>query len=96
MDSLYLTESIQTEFLQTLYGHWDKGYTPYSRDFDTFHSAFFKYYNELALGEFIEIAYLTCKSEQHRLTPIYDILRSLVILLKCYYGSWEEDDRQLK
>ena len=56
----------------------------------------FQYYNDLPLGESIESAYLMWKSEQHRLTPKYDIMRSLVPLVKHYFVTMEEDDSQLK
>ena len=45
----------------------------------------FQYYNELPLCESIEIDYLTWKSEQHRLTLKYDIMLSLVPLVKHYF-----------
>ena len=53
----------------------------------------FQYYNELPLGGSIESAYLMWKSEQHRLTPKYDILSSLVPLIKHYYVTLEEYDK---
>ena len=48
------------------------------------------------LGEATESAYLTWKSEQHRLTPNYKILCSLVPLVKYYFATMEEADNQLK
>ena len=36
------------------------------------------------------------KSEQHRLTPKYDILSSLVLFVKDYFVTMNEDDNQLK
>ena len=36
------------------------------------------------------------KSEQHRLKPKYDILCSLVLLVKHYFVTTEEDYNQLK
>ena len=39
----------------------------------------------MSLGEAIESAYLVWNSEQHRLTPKYDILHSLVPLVKKYH-----------
>ena len=50
------------------------------------------YYNELNLGEAVESAYLMCKPEQYRLTPKYDILHSLVLLVKHYFVTAEEYD----
>ena len=38
----------------------------------------------MSLGEGIESAYLMLKTEQQRLTPKYDIMRSLVPLVKQY------------
>ena len=45
----------------------------------------------MPIGEYIESDYLTWKSEQHILTPKYDILRLFVPLLKKYHVT-EEDD----
>ena len=50
----------------------------------------------MPLVESIESAYIMCKSEQHRLIPIYDILRSFVLLVKHYLVTMEEDDNQFK
>ena len=36
------------------------------------------------------------KSEQHRVTPKYDIMCSLVSLVKHYFVTMEEDDNQFK
>ena len=47
-------------------------------------------------GEAIESAYIMWISEQHRLTPKYDILSSLVTLVKHYNVTMEEDDNQFK
>ena len=65
-------------------GYWDKDNPPDSGDFDFYPEWLFQYYNELTLDEYTEIAYLVCKSEQHRLTPKYDIMHSLVPLVKHY------------
>ena len=46
--------------------------------------------------EAIEIVYIRFKSEQHRLTPKYDIMYSLVPLVKNYFVTMEEYDNQLK
>ena len=56
----------------------------------------FQYYNKLRLGEFVEIYYLTGKLEQHRLTPKYNILRSLLPLVKQYFVTMEGGDNQFK
>ena len=56
----------------------------------------FQYFNELPLGESIEITHLTWKSYQHRLAPKYDILRELVPLVKHYFVTMEKYDDQLK
>ena len=56
----------------------------------------FQYYNEIPLGKSTAIDHITWKSEQHRLTPKYDILRSLVPLVKHYFVTMVEDDNQLK
>ena len=56
----------------------------------------FHYYNVIHLCEFIEIYYLMWKSEQHRPTPKYEILRSLVPLVENYNVTMEEDDNQSK
>ena len=92
MDALYLTESIWIECLKTLDEYWDEGDTPYSGDFDFFPHWLFQYYDELTLVETIESDYITWKSEQHRLTPKYEILRSLAPLVKHYNTTLEEDD----
>ena len=51
----------------------------------------FQYFNEMLLGEAIEIDHLMWKSEQHMLTPKYAILRSFLPLVKHHHVS-EEDD----
>ena len=50
----------------------------------------------MPLGEAIESAYLMWKSEKNRLTPKYDILRLLVLLVKHYFVTVGEDYNQLK
>ena len=50
----------------------------------------------MSLGESIGIAYLTWKSEQHILTPKYDIMCSLVPLVKHCFVTVEEYDNQFK
>ena len=56
----------------------------------------YKYFDEIPLGEDIETAYLTWKSEQHRLTPKYEIICSLVPLVKHYFVNVKEDDTIFK
>ena len=56
----------------------------------------FQYYNALPLGEDIVSDYLMWKLKQHRLTPKYDIMRSLVPLVKRYNVAIEDDGNQLK
>ena len=61
MNSIYLTEIVQTDWLHMLDEYWYKGYTPYSGNFYFWHGWFFQYYNELPLGETIESDYLMWK-----------------------------------
>ena len=56
----------------------------------------FQYHNEVALGEYIENYYLIWRSEQHRLTPKYDIIRSVVPHLKHYHMTMNNDYNQIK
>ena len=48
------------------------------------------------LGEAIESDYLKWKLEQQILTPKYEILPSLVPLVKHYNANMEDDDNQFK
>ena len=75
--------------------YWYEKDTPYPYGFYFWPAFFFQYCNELPLGESIESAYLKWKSEQHILTPKYDILRSLAPLVNHYSVTLEEDDNQL-
>ena len=50
----------------------------------------------MPLGKAIESAYLVWNSYQHRLTPKYNILNSLVTLVKNYHVTMEEDYNQFK
>ena len=50
----------------------------------------------MPLGKAIESDYLTWKSEQHILTPKYNIMRSLVTLVKHYFVTMKEDDNIFK
>ena len=87
---------MRTDFPQILDECWDEKYTPYSYDFDLWPDWLFQYYNELPLGEYIESAYLTWKSEQHILIPNYEIMSSLVPLVKHYFVTTEDDDNKFK
>ena len=57
---------------------------------------FFKYYNKLLLGEAIESDYLMWKSEQHRLTKKYEIMSSLLPLVKHNNVNMEENNNPFK
>ena len=96
MDALYLTGIMQIEWLYKLYEYWDEEDTAYSDDFGFWPEWFFKYDNKLTLGEAIEIAYIMWKSEQHIPTPKYNILCSLVPLVKQYFVTMEDNDNQWK
>ena len=82
INSLYLTEIMLIYGKHTFDEYCEERDTPYSDDFGLWHEWLFTYFNEMLLGEAIEIAYLMWKSEQHRLTLKYYILRSLVPLIK--------------
>ena len=71
-------------WLQTLVEYWGEIDTPYSCSFDFWPDCLSRYCNKLALVEDIWSAYLMWKSEQHRLTPKYYILRSFLPLEKQY------------
>ena len=75
MNNIYLTESIQTDWLHMFDKYWYERNTPYSDDFEFWHQWLFQYFNEMPLGEAIESADLMWNSEQHTLTPKYNILR---------------------
>ena len=96
MNNLYLTESMRKYCTHTLDEYWDKKDTPYSDGCDFWPYWLCKYFNKLRLGGAIESAYLIWKSEQHRLTPKYDIMRSLFPLVKNYFVTMEEDDTLFK
>ena len=51
----------------------------------------FQYYNDLPLGEYIESDYLVWRSEQHKLTPKYNSMCSLVTHVKHYIVTMEEE-----
>ena len=55
----------------------------------------FQYQNELQLGEAIKSDCLMC-SWGEKLIPKYDILRSLVLLVKHYFVTMEGDDNKFK
>ena len=85
-----------TYWLKTLYDFWYEGCTPYLVGFYFWQEWLFQYYNELALCEAIESAYLVWKSEQHKLAPKYEIMGSLVLLLKHYNFNVEENGNKFK
>ena len=87
---------MRIDWLHMLDEYWYEIDTPHSDDFDFCSNWLFQYYNELLLGEAIESDYLTWKQEQHILTPKYDILSSLVPLVKHYFVTMEKDDIQFK
>ena len=96
MDVLYITEIMRNKWLQTLDEYWYEEDTPYSYDFGSWPEWQFQYYNEVTLDKDIESACLVWKSEQHKLTHKYAILRSLVPLINHYFVTMEEDDKQFK
>ena len=87
---------MQKYWLHMLDDYWDEKYTPYSDDDYFWHDWLYQYFNELPIGEAIESAYITYNSEQNRLTPKYDIMRSLVTLVKHYFVNMEKDDTIFK
>ena len=87
---------MKTHWLQMLNGYWDEKYTPYSYNYDFQLDWLYQYFDELMLGEDLESFYLTWKSEQPRLTPKYDIMHSLVTLVKHYFVTMEEGCDLLK
>ena len=87
MNHLYLNENVRTYWLQMLDYYWDETDTLYSDYYYFWPDWLYQYFNELPLGEAIESDHLTWKSEQHRLTPKYDILCSLVPLEKHSFGN---------
>ena len=76
--------------------YWDEGDTPYSDHFEFWPHWLLQYYHQLPLGESIESGYLMGKSEQHILTPRYDIMSSLVTFVKYYHVTLEDNGKQLK
>ena len=87
---------MQTYWMHKLYKYWEEEDTTYSGDFDFWPEWLFQYYNELSLGESSKSAYLVWNSEQHRLTPKYYIMTSLVPLVKYYNVTMEEYYNQFK
>ena len=84
MYALYPTEIMRTGWLQTLDEYWDKEDKTHSDDCSVFPEGLFKYYHGLHLGEYIEGYFLIRKSQHHRMTPKYYIMRSLAPLVKHY------------
>ena len=87
INNIYLTESMRKDWLHMLYDYWDEKDTPYPDDYYFWTNLLYQYFNELSLGEAIE---------QQRLTPKYDIMRSLVPLVKKYFVTTEEDNTLFK
>ena len=54
-----------------------------------------QYNVELTIDEAIESSYIMQKSEQHRLTPKYDIIHSFPPLVKHYHVTEEDDGDKL-
>ena len=96
INALYITESMRTYWLYILDEYWEEKDTPYSEDFYFRPEWLFKYFGELKLCESVESAYLMWKSEQHILTPKYDILSSLMPRVNHYFVTMEEDGNQFK
>ena len=88
MNNLHLTESMRTDWIQMLDRYCNEIDTTCSDDFEFWPEWLFQCFNELPLIEAIESSYLTWKSEQYRLTPKYDIMRSLVPLVKTILWLW--------
>ena len=61
MNNIYLTETMQTDWIQMLDEYWYKTNKPYSDDYDLCPNRLYQYFNELPLGESIESAYLRWK-----------------------------------
>ena len=51
--------------------YWDEKYKPHSDGYGLWPVWLYQYSNKLPLGGSIECAYITWKSEQHRMTPKY-------------------------
>ena len=83
---------MQKYWLQTLDEYQYGGNKPYSGGFYFLPKWLFKYFNELKLDESSESAYFMWNSEQQRLTHKYDILCSLMPLVKNNFISIEEYD----
>ena len=79
--------------LEKYWYEWD---SPNSDYFNFFPEWLFQYNNELPIVEDIESAYIMWKSEQHRLTPKYDIFHSFVNLIKHYHVTLDDDDKSIK
>ena len=96
INAIHLTKIMQTDQVHMLYEYWDEKDTPYSDDYYFQPDWLYQYLNKMPLSDAIESNYLSWKSDQHRLTPIYEILHSLVPLLKYYSVTMQEDDNQFK
>ena len=95
-NNLYLTESMQTDWLHMLDDYLNEKDTPYSDGFDFWPDTLYQYFNVIPLGEATESAYFMWNSEQHRLAPKYDILCSFVTRVKHCFVNMEKDGNQLK
>ena len=58
MNYLYIPESMETDWPQMLYEHWDERYTPYSDAFEFCPKWLFQYFNALQLGETLKVLIL--------------------------------------
>ena len=63
MNNLYLTEIMQTDWLQMLDECWDEKDTPYPDDYDFWPDWLYQHFNRLQLREVIESAYITWNPE---------------------------------
>ena len=64
MDSLCLTESMQTYWLHKLDEYWYVEDKPYLYDFGVWPEWLFKYYNEINLSESIQ-SFISCRSQNN-------------------------------
>ena len=59
--NIYLTEIMQSYWMQMLDDYWDEKYTPHSDDYDLWPDYLYKHFNGIPLGEAIESDYLAWK-----------------------------------
>ena len=55
INNIYLTERMRTDWLHMLYNYWNEKYIPYSDDSNFLPDWLYKIFNELLLGEAIEV-----------------------------------------